>query len=150
MLSFVLAARLGDERQVGVLGQRVAQALRDEDLPRRVRKMLLGADHVRDFEIVIVDDVRQVIDDTSRRPAESRGLARSPTRHSIVAADQVVKSARALARHLQPHHGLPPFGLELGFALGGGLGHPAAAVDERPLFLLGRFALGRATSSVVA
>ncbi len=53
-----LAARLGDERQVGVLGQCVAQALGDEDLPRRIREVLFGPDHVRNPHRVVVDHAR--------------------------------------------------------------------------------------------
>src|SRR5207244_3505482 len=45
-----------------------------------------------------------------------------------------------LARHLEADDALAPLRLELG-ALGRRLGHPAAAVEERSLGLLGRLAL---------
>ncbi len=57
-----------------------------------------------------------------------------------VAAHQVVEHELALARHLQAHHAFAPLGLEAG-AVGGGGGHPAAAVLEPPLLRLGRLAL---------
>ena len=61
LAEFVVAARLGHVGQVGVLRQLVAQGLGDEHLPRRVGEVLLGADHVGDLEIVIVDHAGQVV-----------------------------------------------------------------------------------------
>jgi hypothetical protein len=46
---------------VSVLRQRIAERLGNENLPRRVRQVLFGPNDVRDLEIEIVDDARQVI-----------------------------------------------------------------------------------------
>ena len=58
-----------------------------------------------------------------------------------VAAHEVVEAALPFARHLEPHDALAAFGLEAP-RVGVGLGHPAAAVEERALVLLGGRALG--------
>ena len=135
-----LAARLGDVRQVGELRQLVAQLLEHEHLPRRVREVLLGADHVRDLHVVVVDDRRQVVQARAVGPLDDMVLLAGPV-DADFAADQIVEHELAFARHQQPHDALAAFGFE---ALGVGVGFrpPAAAVDERPAGLLRRIALG--------
>ena len=90
---------------MGVLGQLVAQPLRDEDLPRRVREMLLGTDHVGDLHVVVVDDVGEVV---QARPVGALDdvVLLGDQSTSIVAADVVDELAGALARHLQAHAAL--------------------------------------------
>src|SRR5947209_8505354 len=61
LAELVLAARLGDEGDVGVRGRVVAQGLGDEDLPGRVGQVLLGADLVADAHVVVVDHAGQVV-----------------------------------------------------------------------------------------
>ena len=100
-----LAARLGHEGQVGVDRQLVAQRLGDEDLPRRIRKVLLGADDVRDLEVVVVDHVGQVIEARAVGPLDDVVLLAGPI-DGHVAADHVLDDQRSLAGHLQPHDGL--------------------------------------------
>ena len=62
LAELVLAARLGDERHVSVFRQRIAETLSNEDLPRRVRQMLLGADDVADLHVVVIHDIGQVVE----------------------------------------------------------------------------------------
>ena len=96
------AARLGDVGQVGVLGQRIAERLGDENLPRRVREVLDGADDVRDLEIEVIDDAGQVIEARAVGPLDDVVLLFVPVELAH-AANRVVEDALAFARHLQPH-----------------------------------------------
>jgi hypothetical protein len=135
----VLAPRLGHVRQMGVLRQLVAEALGDEDLPRRVGKMLLGPDDVGDLQVVVVHDAGQVIEAGAVGALDHVVLLVGPA-EGHVAAHEVVKAALPLARHEQPHHRLTPFRLEAG-DVRIGPGHPAAAVLERAFLLLRRLTL---------
>ena len=136
----VLAARLGHERNVGVLRQFVTETLGDEHLPRRVREMFFGPNDVADLHVVIVDDAGQMIQAGSVGPLDDVILLAGPLDFDP-AADQIVDHHAALARHLQSHDRLPILGLE-GSLLPVRFGHPAAAVDEVALRALGRLALG--------
>ena len=96
LAQLVPAARLGHERQMGVERPRIAERFENEDLPRRVREMLLGADDVRDLEIVIVDHVGQVVEARAVGPLDDVVLLAGPIELDP-AADQVVEHERALA-----------------------------------------------------
>jgi hypothetical protein len=107
------AARLGDVRQVRVLGQRVAQRLGDEDLPRGVRQVLLGADDVGDAEGVVVDDAGQVVQEATVGALDGVVGLLGPLELDI-SADDVADHQRPLAGDLQLHGGGAPLGLEAG------------------------------------
>ena len=62
LAEFHLAARLRDAREMGVLGQFVAERLGDEDLPRGVGEVLLGADDVGYLHRVVVNDAGQMVE----------------------------------------------------------------------------------------
>src|SRR6202030_2575965 len=113
---------------MGILGQWVAERLSDEDLPRRVREMLLGADDVRDFEVKVIDHARQMIEAGAVGPLDDVILLAGPIEFDV-AADMIVDDELSLARHLEPHDSLSPFALEP-HCVGGGLGHPAATVEK--------------------
>ena len=140
LAQLVLAAGLGDVRQVRELGQRVTQSLEDEDLPRGIREVLDRPDHVRDAEVVIVDRARQVIEAGAVRALHDVVLLIGPVERDV-APHEVVKAALTFARHLEPHDSLAPFGFEP-LRVRVGDGHPRAAVEKRALVLLGGGALG--------
>ena len=110
--------------------------------------MLLGADHVRDLEVVVVDHVGQVIEARAVGPLDDVVLLAGPIELDP-AADQVVEHERALAGHLQPHDGLPALGLESG-PIGRRLGHEAAAVAKRAASRVSAASRSACSSSVVA
>jgi hypothetical protein len=135
-----VASRLGDERQVGVLRLRIAEPLEDENLSRRVGKMLLGPDDVTDFEIEIVHHARQVIEAGAIRPLNDVILLAGPFEDAL-APNVVLKPALPVPRNLETDDSLPSLSRELRRLLVS-LRHPIAAVEERFLFLLRLLPLG--------
>ena len=83
------APRFGDKRQMRVLRQRPAEPFDHENLTRRIRKMLLGANDVRNFQRVIVHNVRQMIDERTVGPLNHMILLVRPVKFDI-AANEVV------------------------------------------------------------
>ena len=102
--------------------------------------MLDRANHVRDLEVVIVDGARQVIQARAVGALHDVVLLVGPIERDV-AADEVVKPALAVARHLEADDTLATFGFEAP-RVGVGLGHPLAAIEEGTLVLLGGRALG--------
>ena len=133
------AAGLGHIRQVSVFRQRVAERLGNENLPRCVREMLDGADDVRDFEIVVIDDAREVVETRAVGPLDDVVLLFVPVKHAE-AANLVGENTLALAGHFHSHDLHAPLGLKL-LGLLVRRGHPAAAIKKRLFFLLRRLAL---------
>ena len=124
------AARLGD----------VGQRLSDENLARRVRKVLDRANHMRDPKIVVIDHACQVIQARSVGPLHDVVLLLVPIELAN-AANRVGEDAFAFPGDLQPHDLRSLFGFEFRRLLIG-LGHPAAAVEKSLFLLFRRFALG--------
>ena len=108
LAQLVLAARLGHEGQMGVDRPRIAEGFQHEHLPRRVRQVLLGANHVRDLQLVIVDHVGQVIKARAVGALHDVILLAGPIELDP-AAHHVVQDERPLLRHLQPHDRLTAF-----------------------------------------
>jgi hypothetical protein len=84
------ATRLGHKGQVRVLGQFVAQGLGDENLPRRVGKVLFRPDDVRDLQIVVIHHAGKMVKARPVRPLDHMVLFPSPV-ELHPAADQVVE-----------------------------------------------------------
>src|SRR6187549_366450 len=102
--------------------------------------MLDRANHVRDLEVVIVDGARQVIEARAVGALHDVVLLVGPIERDV-AADEVVKPALAVARHLEADDTLATFGFEAP-RVGVRRGHPLAAIEERALVLLRGRALG--------
>jgi hypothetical protein len=134
LAELVLAAGLGDVRQMRELRQLVAEPLHDENLPRRVRQVLDRADHVRDSEVVVVDGARKVIETRAVGALHDVVLLVGPIERDV-AANEVVEAALTFARHLEPHDALAALGLEA-LGVGGRRREPSAAVEERALVFL--------------
>ena len=142
LAQLLAAARRGNVRQVRVARQIVAERLHDEDVPRRIRQVFLGPDDVRDVEVVVIHRARQVIERRAVGPLNHMVLFQRPVERDG-ATHQVVKRAGAVARHLEADDGgAASLGLETRGG-GGGLRHPAPAVDEALLRPLRRLALCR-------
>ena len=62
LTQFLLTARFSHVRQVSVNRNGITHGLCDEPLPRSIRKMFDGADHVCDLEIIIIHDTRQMVE----------------------------------------------------------------------------------------
>ena len=77
---------------MGILGERIAERLGNENLPRRVRQMLLGPDDVRDLEIEIIDHAGQMIEASAVGPLDDVILLAGPVEFNV-AADMVVQIA---------------------------------------------------------
>ena len=133
------ASRLRDERKVRVLRERIAERLRDEDLARRVRKVFFRSNNVRNLEVVVVDDVRQVVEAGTVGALNDVVLLLRPIELDV-AANQVANDDRAFARNLQTDDALTAFRFETA-AVFFRLRHKATAVDERALRGLRFFAL---------
>src|SRR5919197_2524336 len=117
-----------------VLWEWIVQALGNEDLPRRIREMLGGADDMRDPHVIVIDHTSQVIQYRAVGPLDDVVLLLGP-RHLDPAADVVVEDTPALPWHFQAYHTLTALGLEAG-SIPGGLGHPAAAIAVGALRLV--------------
>ncbi len=91
--------------------------------------MLLGADHVRDREVVVVHHAGEVVEAGPIGPLNHMVLLAVPGKLDP-AADGIVDHEGALAGHLQPHHALPSLGLKppRGVVVEGG---EPAAVEKR-------------------
>ena len=120
---------------MGVDGQVVAEAQRDEGLPRRVGKVFLGADDVRDPHRVVVDHAREMVEARAVGPLDHVVLLPLPGELDP-AAYLVVDDERAFPGHQEPHDGRAALGGEAG---GRGVveGGEAAAREERPAGGLG-------------
>ena len=140
LAQLLAASRRRHVGQVRVAGKLVAEAVGDEDLARRVRQVLLRADHVRDREVVVVDRAGEVIEMRAVHPLDDVVLLERPIEGDRT-PHQIVEAAGPLARHLQPDDGGAPLALVPRRA-GVGLRHPAPAVDEPPLLPPRRLALG--------
>ena len=134
-----LAPRLRDERKVRVLRERIAERLRDEDLARRVRKVFFRSNNVRNLEVVVVDDVRQVVEAGTVGALNDVVLLLRPIEFDV-AANQVANDDRTFARNLQTNDALTAFRFKTAAVLFR-LGHKATAVNERALRGLRFFAL---------
>ena len=74
----------------------------NENLPRRVGQMLFGTNHVRDFEVIIVDNGCQVVQARSVGTLDNMILFPRPIEHNF-ATDQIIKNQTVVARHLESH-----------------------------------------------
>ena len=102
--------------------------------------MLLGPDHVADLHVEVVDYVRQVVGHGAVGALDHGVLFGGPG-DGHIAANVVEEAAGAFARHQQLHGSQPALGLEAG-AIAPTLRHPLAAINLRPLLLLGQDHLG--------
>src|SRR5262249_15496323 len=132
--------RLGDERQMRILGKRIAQSPGNEDLPRGIGEMLLGANDMRNLHVVVVDNVGKVVKTSAVRALNDMVLLVNPF-DNHVAADVIAKAASALARHLKTDDALAALRFELAPLLRR-LSHPLPAVKKRTSFFLGRRTFG--------
>ena len=74
---------------MGVGRPRIAEGLENKDLPRRIREVLFGADHVADLEIVVVHHVGQVVEARAVGPLDDVVLLAGPIELDP-AADQII------------------------------------------------------------
>src|SRR5205823_3731654 len=58
---FPLAPRLSHWRQMGILRLRIPEPAQNENLPRRVRQVLLRPDDMRDLHVEVIDHAGQVV-----------------------------------------------------------------------------------------
>src|SRR5262249_39078249 len=111
--------------------------LSNEYLARRIGKMLLGPNDVRDPHITVIDDVGKVVQTRAIRALDDMVLLMNPF-DDHVTANMILEIACAFARHLKPDNPRSPLTFKL-CSLGRCFGHPATAVEKRPfLFFRGR------------
>ena len=128
-----------DSGQMRSLGKRDWIRLRDEYLPRSVRKVFGSPNDVRDCEVRIVNDTGQMIQARAISSLNHVVLFSRPIERHI-AANEIAKLALPVSRHLQTDDGFPSLGFECGCLLVR-LSHPFATVDEVPLLFLRGLAL---------
>ena len=141
LAKFVLAARLRHKRNVSVLRQGIAERLSDENLARRIRKMLNRSHDMSDFEVMVIDHCRQVIQTRSVGSLDHMILLARPIEIDF-ASNQIVDLANAITRHLQPDDTFSILrfkrcGLLIRFR------HPLAAVNKLSFLFFSRLALRR-------
>ncbi len=124
-LAHLRAIRVEDERDVPEGRQRVAEGLHERDVLRRVREVVLAADHVADRHRVIVDDHHEVVDRDPVRPHDDE-IAEQRVVELDGTADEVVEADR-LGRHSEANGGPAGLGLEAR-PIGVGEAQAAAAV----------------------
>ena len=112
------AARLGHQRKMGIGRQWVTQRHRNKGLTRRIGKVFLRADHVRNLEVVIVHHAGEVIQAGTVGPLNDVILLAIP-RKLHPPSHSVINDKRAFSRHLQSDDARPSFKRQfLGIGLG--------------------------------
>ena len=107
----VRATWLGHERYVSIRWQLVTERLGNEDLPRRVRQMLFGPNHMGDCQVVIVDHIGQMIEAGAIGPLNHRIGFVLPGKFDP-SADEIFDHASPLAGHFDSHDRLPALGFK--------------------------------------
>jgi hypothetical protein len=102
--------------------------------------MLLGADDMGDLHRHVIDDAREVIKRRAVGALDDVVLLADPLEFDI-AADEIAEDERPIVRHIKADDAFAAFGFETAL-VGGHVGHPTAAVDERTLFGFGGGTLG--------
>src|SRR6266542_342827 len=92
------------EREVSELRRRKPQCLVEQDLPGRVRDVVLAADHMRDLHQRVVDDDSEVVLRPPVGPDDDRIAELLRVERDIAAHDVVECDLRAVG-DLEPNHG---------------------------------------------
>src|SRR5262249_49523975 len=97
---------------MGVLRKRISQALCDEDLPMRVRQLLIRADDMRDLHIEVVNHAGVVVEYSAVSTLDHMVLLTRPL-YDHIATNVIVEPARAFTCHLEADRPFAALALEL-------------------------------------